>query len=171
MGPSALGAAVSPGLSHGDLGKQHHRPRLLQPHRRQSQSHDGRRLSSPGERSEGTLGWRLCSSLCPGAGRVLGPVVREARGGTSWVGRVGYKAIARRRRTPTRSSFLWGELRLGSVKELFFLQSGCLEEAREVAAPSSCAFQGFCPRLGLSRTPVSPQYYSLPDPWRGARPE
>lgn len=85
-----------------------------------------------------------------------GPRARS-EGGVRWdqpVGRVGYKAIARRRRTPTRSSFLWGELRLGSVKELFFLQSGCLEEAREVAAPSSCASQGFCPRLGLSHTPT-----------------
>lgn len=34
------------------------------------------------------------------------------------------------------------------------MQSGCLEEAREVAALASCAFQGFYPRLGLPRTPT-----------------
>lgn len=34
------------------------------------------------------------------------------------------------------------------------MQSGCLEEAREVAALASCAFQGFYPRPGLPRTPT-----------------
>jgi hypothetical protein len=47
LGPRALGAPASPRLSHGDLQEQHQRPRLLQPHRRPSRSHDDRGLPPP----------------------------------------------------------------------------------------------------------------------------
>lgn len=45
-GATHPGRPASPGLSHGDLHEQQHRPGLLQPHR---QNHDDRGLSFPGE--------------------------------------------------------------------------------------------------------------------------
>jgi hypothetical protein len=47
VGPRAPGAPASPRLSHGDLHEQQQRPRLLQPHRRPSRSHDDRGLPPP----------------------------------------------------------------------------------------------------------------------------
>lgn len=85
-GATRPGRPASPGLSHGDLHEQQHRPGLLQPHRR---SHDDRGLPSPGERSgwgrrsrgrrpRGSLGRRALR-----AGRVPGPGLRGCwvRGG------------------------------------------------------------------------------------------
>lgn len=93
----------------------------------------------------------------PVSGSRAGPGARSA-GGARW-DQPGWKGWLQGNSQTEEDSysiiFLWGELRLVSVKELFFLQSGCLEEAREVATPSSCAFQGFCSRLGLSCTPTT----------------
>lgn len=76
-GATRPGRPASPGLSHGDLHEQQHRPGLLQPHRR---SHDDRGLPSPGERSGwGRLESRAAAALEPrtpssgsGAGRGAG---------------------------------------------------------------------------------------------------
>lgn len=97
-GATRPGRPASPGLSHGDLREQQHRPGLLQPHRR---SHDDRGLPFPGESSGllgaggGSRGRRPRGSRrhrAPGAGRVLGPGLRGAGaaggwGPAGWVGR------------------------------------------------------------------------------------
>ena len=94
-GATRPGRPASPGLSHGDLREQQHRPGLLQPHRR---SHDDRGLPFPGEtsgllRAEGVGGEPGAAAereqKAPRSGSRAGPRAGAAGGWgpAGWVGR------------------------------------------------------------------------------------
>lgn len=103
-GATRPGRPASPGLSHGDLREQQHRPGLLQPHRR---SHDDRGLPFPGE-SSGLLG---AGGGAGGGGRVgaEGTALREPGGssgrgcGGLGSGRLGREVCDRGKATQRRA--------------------------------------------------------------------
>lgn len=142
-GATRPGRPASPGLSHGDLHEQQHRPGLLQPHGR---SHDDRGLPSPGERSGS--GRRE-----PGAAAALEPrTPRSGSGAGPGAGVSGCGGGGRLRARASNKSkglhrVILGEpqssARLRNEGELFSLQSGCAGRGAGDGPSASCAFQGF----------------------------
>lgn len=165
-GATRPGRPASPGLSHGDLHEQQHRPGLLQPHRR---SHDDRGLPSPGERS----GWgrresRAAAALEPrtprsgsGAGRGAGAGAGAGCRGGRLRARAGNRPEGLDRvilREPQSSA------RLRNEGELFSLQSGCAGRGAGDGHSASCAFQGFFTSSAPPGPPPSSAHPQGPQP-------
>lgn len=169
--PRAPGAPASLGLSHGDLCKRQHSPRLLQPRRR---NHSDRGCP-PGERSGRTAGGggpaRAAGALSERGGSP-GPGCGRHRVWPAWLG--GLQGKATHWRAPTRhlggaAGLSWDS---GMKANCFPCSPAALEEALELATRLPAHFQGFflySPLSCPSPIPPFPRHWLLP-PWRGVGP-